>query len=66
MAQLSPIARSGFLAAVTTGHVISRTGLGWVMLISVSAFLIGSILVATMPVDQTYWKQAFIVTLIIP
>jgi MFS family permease len=66
MAQLSPVAISGFLAAITTGHVISRIGPGWVMFISMLAFLVGSVLVATMPVDQTYWKQAFVVTLIIP
>lgn len=66
MAQLSPVAISGFIAAITTGHVISRIGPGWVMLISMLAFLVGSILVATMPVHETYWKQAFVVTLIIP
>lgn len=36
------------------------------MLISMLAFLIGSILVATMPIHQSYWAQSFIVTLIIP
>ncbi|KAF2824087.1 hypothetical protein CC86DRAFT_372201 [Ophiobolus disseminans] len=66
MAQISPVAISGFIAAITTGHVISRIGPGWVMLISMLAFLMGSILVATMPVHETYWKQAFVVTLIIP
>jgi MFS family permease len=66
MAHLCPVAISGFFAALTTGHVISRIGPGWVMLISMLAFLVGSILVATMPVDQLYWKQAFIVTLIMP
>ncbi|KAH7074559.1 major facilitator superfamily domain-containing protein [Paraphoma chrysanthemicola] len=66
MAQLSPVAAMGFIAAITTGKVISRIGPGWVMLISMLAFLTGSILTATMPVDQLYWKQAFVVTLIIP
>jgi MFS family permease len=66
MAHVCPVVISGFFAAVTTGHVISRIGPGWVMLISMLAFLVGSILVATMPVDQLYWKQAFIVTLIMP
>jgi Na+/melibiose symporter-like transporter len=66
MAQLSPVAISGFIAAITTGHVISRIGPGWVMLISMLAFLVGSVLTATMPVHETYWKQAFVVTLIIP
>jgi MFS family permease len=66
MAQLSPVAISGFIAAITTGNVISRIGPGWVMLISMCAFTIGSILVATMPPHQIYWAQAFVVTLIIP
>jgi MFS family permease len=66
MAQLCPVAISGFIAAITTGHVISKIGPGWVMLISMLAFLTGSILVATMPVHQIYWAQSFLVTLIIP
>ncbi|KAH7087518.1 major facilitator superfamily-domain-containing protein [Paraphoma chrysanthemicola] len=65
-AQLVPTALMGFVAAVTTGKVISRIGPGWVMLISMIAFLIGSILTATMPVHQTYWKQAFVTVMIIP
>ena len=66
MAQLCPVTISGLLAAVTTGHVISRIGPGWVMLISMCSFTIGSIIVATMPAHQTYWAQAFVVTLIMP
>ncbi|KAJ4343923.1 multidrug-resistance type transporter aminotriazole resistance [Ascochyta clinopodiicola] len=66
MAQLSPVTISGFIAAITTGHVISRIGPGWVMLISMCAFTIGSILTATVPPHQTYWAQSFVVTLIIP
>lgn len=66
MAQLCPVTISGFIAAITTGHVISRIGPGWVMLISMCAFTIGSIIVATMPPHQIYWAQAFVVTLIIP
>jgi MFS family permease len=66
MAHLCPVAISGFIAAITTGHVISRVGPGPVMLISMLAFLTGSILVATMPINQIYWAQAFVTTLIIP
>ncbi|KAB2100720.1 Drug resistance protein [Alternaria gaisen] len=66
MAHLCPVAISGFIAAVTTGHVISRIGPGWVMLISMLAFLTGSILVATLPIGQVYWAQTFVTTLIIP
>jgi MFS family permease len=66
MAQLSPVTISGLLAGITTGKVISRLGPGWVMMISMLAFMTGSILVATMPAHQTYWAQAFVVVLIIP
>ncbi|EOA89248.1 uncharacterized protein SETTUDRAFT_105301 [Exserohilum turcica Et28A] len=66
IAQTCPIALSGVVAAITTGRVISRTGPGWVMLISMLAFLIGNTLVATMPIHQTYWAQAFVTTIIIP
>ncbi|KAF1933768.1 uncharacterized protein M421DRAFT_416119 [Didymella exigua CBS 183.55] len=66
MAQLCPVAFSGLVAAITTGHVISRIGPGWVMLISMCAFTAGSIVVATLPIHQIYWAQTFVVTLIIP
>lgn len=36
------------------------------MLISMLAFLFGSLLLATMPVQQSYWAQAFVVALVIP
>ncbi|KAF2994573.1 hypothetical protein E8E13_000985 [Curvularia kusanoi] len=66
MAQICPVTISGFVAALTTGHVISRIGPGWVMLISMCAFTVGSIIVATMPPHQIYWAQAFVVSIIIP
>jgi MFS family permease len=66
MAHICPVAISGFIAGVTTGRVISRIGPGWVMLISMMAFMLGSIIVATMPIRQVYWAQAFVTTLIIP
>ncbi|PZD38946.1 MelB, Na+melibiose symporter transporter [Pyrenophora tritici-repentis] len=66
IAHTCPVAISGFIAAITTGHVISRIGPGWVMLISMLAFLTGNILVATMPIQQIYWAQAFVTTLVIP
>lgn len=66
MAHISPVAISGFIAAVVSGRVISRIGPGWVMFISMLAFLTGCILIATMPINQTYWAQAFVTTVIIP
>ena len=32
---------------------------GWIMLIAMSAFAVGIILLATMPVNQIYWTQTF-------
>jgi len=36
------------------------------MVISMTAFFIGTLLVATQPIDQTYWAQTFISVLIMP
>lgn len=65
-AQFAPHVVSGAMAAMTTGPALMRLGPGWVMLISMLAFLAGSILAATMPVHQTYWKHAFLCTIILP
>ncbi|OAP57598.1 hypothetical protein AYL99_08336 [Fonsecaea erecta] len=65
-AQLVPTALSGCMAAITTGLLIAKMQPGWIMLISISAFLTGMILLATMPVDQTYWAQTFVAAVITP
>ncbi|KIW35223.1 uncharacterized protein PV07_01930 [Cladophialophora immunda] len=65
-AQLVPTALSGCMAAITTGLLIAKMQPGWIMLISISAFLTGMILLATMPVHQTYWAQTFVATVITP
>jgi MFS family permease len=62
--QVVPTAISGFIAAIATGFLISRIQPGWVMLISMTAFLVGTILLATMPVEQTYWAQTFVSTIV--
>lgn len=61
-----PTAISGLCAAITTGFVLHKTGPSVVMLISMVAFTVGSILIATAPVKQTYWIQTFIGTVIMP
>jgi MFS family permease len=55
-AQLSPTCIAGCLAAIMTGFLIAKIQSGWIMLISMSAFLTGNILLATMPVRQTYCR----------
>lgn len=54
IAQTSPLAISGALAAILTGRVINRIGPGWAMFLSMCAFLTGNTLIATAPIHQTY------------
>jgi MFS family permease len=65
-AWFSPIAASGFAAAVFTGFILSKVRSSVVMVMSMSFFLIGAILVATVPVHQTYWAQTFVCSLVMP
>jgi len=62
--QIIPTAISGALAAITTGYVIGKVQPGWVMLISMMAFMVGNILLATVPVHQTYWAQTFVSSIV--
>ena len=61
-----PIAISGAIAAVTTGFVLGRLKPAWVMTIALTAFTVGTVLIATAPVGQTYWAQSFVCTIIMP
>lgn len=65
VAWLCPLAISGAIAAVITGLLLSRIRAAWVMTIAMCAFVTGIILVATAPVDQTYWAQIFVCTIVI-
>ncbi|KAI9042459.1 MFS transporter [Aspergillus affinis] len=55
---------SGALAALTTGFLLSRLPASVIMFCSMCAFTAGLAIFATVPVDQTYWAQAFVVSLI--
>ena len=61
-----PVAISGALASVTTGFLLGRLRPAWVMTIALTAFTVGTILIATAPVGQSYWAQSFVCTIIIP
>lgn len=65
-AWFSPIAVSGFAASVTTGIILKKVRTSVVMVLSMSCFVIGVTLVATVPVHQSYWIQTFICSLVIP
>lgn len=56
-AWFSPVTISGFCAALFTGFLIHRLGPAVVMMGALCAFTVGTVLMATCPVDQTYWAQ---------
>ena len=55
-----PLILSGGFAAISTGLLLSKLRPAWVMLIAMMAFCIGTIIIATAPVQQTYWAQIFV------
>ncbi|KAI0393919.1 major facilitator superfamily transporter [Xylariaceae sp. FL0594] len=61
----SPIFVSGIAAALTTGFIIHRVGPAVVMALALLAFTVGTTLIATAPIHQTYWLQTFLCNIII-
>ncbi|KAH8909346.1 major facilitator superfamily transporter [Coniochaeta sp. PMI_546] len=68
VAWFSPVAVSGAIAAVATGYLLgpARFSPAVVMTMALAAFTVGIVLVATMPVDQTYWAQLFVCLIVMP
>jgi MFS family permease len=60
------VAITGVFFAISTVYLVRRIGVSWVMLIAMLFFLVGSLLLALVPLDQTYWAQIFISILIMP
>ena len=65
-AQNAPVAISGLIAAVATGFALSHTKPAVVLLISTVCFLVGQILIATVPAGQIYWAQTFVSIVVMP
>ncbi len=57
---------SGVCAAVVTGYIMGRIPTSYIMILAMLAFITGTILAATMPVQQTYWAQLFCSFVIMP
>lgn len=62
----SPVCPSGAIAAICTGWMLGHFKPGLVMTLSMAAFLVGTILLMTAPVDQIYWSQTFVATVVTP
>jgi MFS family permease len=52
--------------ALSTPWLVKRLGVATVMLMAMLFFLIGSVLLATLKLEQTYWLQTFISILVMP
>ncbi|ORY15286.1 hypothetical protein BCR34DRAFT_478185 [Clohesyomyces aquaticus] len=65
-AETAPVAFTGFLFALSTVWLLKRIGVAYVMFIAMTFFMLGALLLATMPLHQTYWAQTFISVLIMP
>ncbi|KAF9736620.1 hypothetical protein PMIN06_003392 [Paraphaeosphaeria minitans] len=65
-AQTSPVAITGVLFAFSTVWLIQRFGVSHVMFIAMTCFMVGALLLATMPIHQSYWLQTFFSILIMP
>ncbi|KAF1356845.1 putative major facilitator superfamily transporter [Delphinella strobiligena] len=61
-----PVAISGAMASISTGFLLGKMRPAMVMTIALTAFTVGTILIATAPVDQTYWAQFFVCVIVIP
>ncbi|GAB7350964.1 hypothetical protein MBLNU459_g1465t1 [Dothideomycetes sp. NU459] len=65
-AWICPAAVAGAFAAITTGFLLSRIRPAWVMLIALTCFCVGTIIIATAPVGQIYWAQFFVCVIVMP
>jgi MFS family permease len=66
VAKVSPIPVAGTLAAIGTGLALGKFGPAWTMTCALTFFMVGTILLATCPVDQIYWAQIFFCTIVTP
>ncbi|KAL1858439.1 hypothetical protein Plec18167_006959 [Paecilomyces lecythidis] len=65
-AQFVPCGISGLIAAFTSSYLLGAIDAHYIMMIALTAFLVGTILVATVPVGQIYWAQTFVSMIITP
>jgi len=65
-ARFAPVGISGLCAAISTGLLLHRLGPGPVMTLAMLAFLVGTILIAMLPLGQVYWAQLFVAIVVMP
>jgi MFS family permease len=66
VAQKVPVAPIGLACAMAVAFVLRRIRVAWVMFAAMVAFLVGTLLLTTAPVGQTYWINTFLSVIIMP
>ena len=61
-AMLSPLVPAGLVATLFVSQLYGRVPAHFLLMASMIFFCVGNILIGTMPPDQTYWAQVFIIT----
>lgn len=62
----SPVVVSGLVASLMCGFLLGKINVSYIMLLAMLFFLTGQILIATVPVRQTYWAQTFVSFILMP
>ncbi len=65
-AEAAPAAASGVLFALSTVWLLPRVPVAWVMLAAMTLFVVGSLLLALVPLDQPYYIQTFLSVILMP
>ncbi|UJR16827.1 hypothetical protein I4U23_003726 [Adineta vaga] len=65
-AMLSPVIPAGLMATLSVSQLYGRIPAHFLLMAAMCFFCIGNILIGTMPVEQTYWAQVFVATLLTP
>ncbi|KAK3358387.1 MFS general substrate transporter [Lasiosphaeria ovina] len=65
-AETFPVAITGLFFAFLTVWLLRRVAVSWVMFFAMFFFLLGSLLIAIMPLEQSYWANTFVAVLLMP
>ncbi|KAH7327293.1 YOR378W-like protein [Rhexocercosporidium sp. MPI-PUGE-AT-0058] len=65
-AQQCPVGMSGLLASLAVGYLFSKFHVAYIMVGAMACFITGQVLLATVPVSQTYWAQTFVALIVMP
>ncbi|OCL12676.1 MFS general substrate transporter [Glonium stellatum] len=65
-AQTFPVAITGTCAALSVGFLLKKIKVAYVMMLAMIFFTVGTLLIATAPVSQTYWAQTFLSVILMP